>query len=75
MAPYYEQRLASSGYNEKLTYQQHGENIENIKNIRKNRKRSIIWCNPPYNNSLKTNIGKYFPEQTFSTKSQTLQNL
>ena len=59
-APYYEQRLNSCGYNEKLTYQQHGENIENIKNIRKNRKRNIIWFNPPYSKSLKTNIGKYF---------------
>ena len=58
-APYYEQRLASCGYNEKLTYQQQGENIENIKN-RKNRKRNIIWFNPPYSKSLKTNISKYF---------------
>ena len=46
-------------YNEKLTDQQQGENIENIKN-RKNRKRNIIWLNPPYSKSLKTNIGKYF---------------
>ena len=59
-APYFEQRLASCGYNKKLTYQQQGENIENIKNIRKNRKRNIIWFNPPYSKSLKTNIGKYF---------------
>ena len=58
-APYYEQRLASCGYNEKLTYQQQGENIENIKNIRKNRKHNIIWFNPPYSKSLKTNINKY----------------
>ena len=35
-------------------------NIENIKNIRKNRKRNIVWFNPPYSKSLKTNIGKYF---------------
>ena len=54
--PYYEQRLASCGYNEKLTYQQQGENIENNKNIGKNRKRNIIWFNPPYSKSLKTNI-------------------
>ena len=58
--PYYEQRLASSRYNEKLTYQQKGENNENNKNIRKNRKRNIIWFNSPYSKSLKTNIGKYF---------------
>ena len=31
--PYYEQHLASCRYNEKLIYQQQGENIENIKNI------------------------------------------
>ena len=58
--PYYEQCLASWGYNEKLTYQQQGENNENNKNIGKNRKRNIIWFNPPYSKSLKTNIGKYF---------------
>ena len=58
--PYYEQRLASSEYNEKLTYQQQGENNENNKNIGKNRKRNIIWFNSFYSKSLKTNIGKYF---------------
>ena len=35
-APYFDQCLASCGYNKKVTYQQHGENIEIIKNIRKN---------------------------------------
>ena len=59
-APYYEQCLASCEYNEKLSYQQQGENIENIKNIRKNQKCNIIWFNRPYSKSLKTNIGKYF---------------
>ena len=57
--PYYDQRLASCGYNEKLTYQQQGENNENNKNIGKNRKRNIIRFKPPYSKSLKTNIGKY----------------
>ena len=54
---FYEHRLASCGYNEKLTYQQQGENN---KNTGKNRKRNIIWLNPRYCKSLKTNIGKYF---------------
>ena len=58
--PYYEQRLAICGYNEKLTYHQQGENNENNKNIGKNRKRNIIWFNPPCSKSLKINIGKYF---------------
>ena len=57
-APYYEQRLASCGYNEKLSYQQQREKTENIKNIRKNRKH--IWFNPLFSKLLKTNIGKYF---------------
>ena len=34
--PFYGQRLTSCGYNEKLNYQQQGENIENNKNIGKN---------------------------------------
>ena len=54
---FYEHRLASCGYNEKLTYKQQGENN---KNTGKNRKRNIIWLNPRYCKSLKTNIGKYF---------------
>ena len=57
---YYEQRLASCGYNKKLTYQKQRENIENLKNIGKNRKRNIIWFNPSYSKSLKTKISKYF---------------
>ena len=52
--------LTKNLYNEKLTYQQKGENNENNKNIGKNRKRIMIWFNPPYSKSLKTNIGKYF---------------
>ena len=59
MTPYYEQRLASCGHNEKLTYRQQGENIENNKNIGRNEKRNITWFNPLYSKSLKTNIGKY----------------
>ena len=42
-----------------LTYQQQGESIENITS-RKNRKRNIVWFNPSYSKSLKTNISKYF---------------
>ena len=57
---YYEQRLASCGYNKKLTYQKKGETIVKNKNIGKNKKRNIIWFNLPYSKSLKTNIGKFF---------------
>ena len=54
------QHLASYGYNEKLTYQQQGENIEKYKNTGKNRKHDIIWLNQTYSKLLKRNISKYF---------------
>ena len=62
---YYEKCLKNSGYKTKLQYQQPKENNQN----KKKRKRNIIWFNPPYSKSVKTNIGriliklisKYFP--------------
>ena len=50
--------VANITKNEKLIYQNQRETIKNPG--RKNRKRNIIWFNPPYTKSLKTNIGKYF---------------
>ena len=61
-ASYYEHRLANCGYNEKLTYQQQGQDN---KNTGKNRKRNNIGFKPGWSKSLKTNIGKYFLD--FST--------
>ena len=48
----YEQNLASCGYKEKLSAKKPKGN--------KNRKGNIIWFNPPYSKTVKTNIGKYF---------------
>ena len=53
--PYNKQCLASCGYNNKLTYQQQGDNNY----VRKNRKCNIIQFNSSYSKSHKTNIGKY----------------
>ena len=52
---YYEQRLRQCGYNEKLNYTE-----ENNKINKKSRKRNILWFNPTYSKSVKTNIGKLF---------------
>ena len=49
----YEKALNESDFNTKLSYQ-------NEPTERKNRSRKIIWFNPPYNESVKTNIGKQF---------------
>ena len=52
----YQDALDKSGYKHKLKYQ---ANI-NTANNKKQRKRNIIWFNPPYIKNVKTNIGKIF---------------
>ena len=54
-ATYYEEKLEESGHKIKLKYQQ-----ENIQNNTSNRKRKIIWFNPPYNKSVESKIAKIF---------------
>ena len=55
----YERALVNSGHKQKLTYTVCSE--ENDKKTKpKNRKRNIIWYNPPYNISLKTDFGYQF---------------
>ena len=48
----YENALKESGYKAEMKY----ETSENINN--RNRHRKIIWFNPPFSQSVKTNIGK-----------------
>ena len=50
----YQEALDKSGYDYKLKYQP----TQNTS--RKNRKRNITWFNPPYDASVKTNIGRKF---------------
>ena len=54
-AIFYEKCLNTVDKN-KLQYQQPKENNQN----KKKRKRNIIWFNPPYSKSVKTNIGRIF---------------
>ena len=55
----YQKALTNSGYRHTLTYSKEtGEGTE--KRGKKNRKRKVIYFNPPYNKNLKTNIGKEF---------------
>jgi len=49
----YNDALSKSGYKEKITYQEAPKH-------RKNRSRNILWFNPPYSKSVKTNVGKAF---------------
>ena len=53
--PYYAAALQRSGYDHKFQY------TPTTRNQRpKNRKRNIIWFNPPFNNNISTNIGSFF---------------
>jgi len=53
--PAYETALRQSGYIPSMQY-----NSENTQNVRRKRNRKVIWFNPPYSQSVKTNIGKIF---------------
>ena len=55
-APFYEDKLHQSGYQQKLKY-----NPVNTKpHSKRNHKRNIIWFNPPFNRNVSTKISKYF---------------
>ena len=53
--PYYTAALQRSGYDHQFQYTPTARNHQP-----KNRKRNIIWFNPPFNNNISTNIGRYF---------------
>ena len=51
----YNNALSSSGYKDKIKcIAEFNKNVSR----NKNRKRKIIWFNPPYSNNVSTNIGK-----------------
>ena len=52
--PEYEDALKKSGYNQILHYRPES------KQTSKNRKRNIIWFNPPYSSHVRNNIGRDF---------------
>ena len=53
----YEEALQKSGYKAKLSY---NNNQTNRHHKKKNRKRNIIWFNPPFNKNVKTDIARSF---------------
>ena len=52
----YEKSLENSGYKDKLNF---SPNLI-TRSANKNRKRKVIWFNPPYSSHVKTNIGRFF---------------
>ncbi len=55
----YNEALRRSGYKENMTYEECHINEEEPRRKRKNRKGNIIWFNPPFSKSVKTNIGAH----------------
>ena len=52
----YQKALDSCGYKHTLKYEGQAEKITR----KHNRKRNVIWFNPPFSKSVITNVGKYF---------------
>jgi len=57
--PAYTEALKKSGFNEKVSFEK-PDTTKNHTEMKKKRKRKIIWFNPPYSISVKTNIGRTF---------------
>ena len=66
----YEKSLKESGYTTKLNYHKKTNN-------KRNRKRNIIWFNPPFNKSVSTNIAKKFLQliDKHFTRTSTLHKI
>ena len=57
----YQDALVRSGYNHILKYEDdQADNSGEMSHRKRNRKRNIIWFNPPYSKSVTSNVGKYF---------------
>ena len=54
--PIYQEALIKAGYNHKLTYQKHDQKKGNSQQ----RKRQIIWFNPPHSKNVTTKVGRFF---------------
>ena len=52
--PIYQEALLKAGYKDKLNYE------NKPKPVKRKRKRKILWFNPPYSQSVKTNVGAKF---------------
>ena len=56
--PPYQKALDESGYTYKLTY--NPQTTQAPRKRKRKRQRNITWYNPPWNSSVKTNLGRKF---------------
>ena len=57
---YMKKLLRTVALMKKLVYNKENTHLEMEQNEKKKRKRKIIWFNPPYSSTVKTNVGKLF---------------
>ena len=55
---HYQNIVNQSGYDYKLQYKPPNNENENKSKSSKNRKRNIIWFNPPFSKNISNNFGK-----------------
>ena len=55
--PLYQEAIKKSGYDFELKFD---PSASEPKTKKRSRKRHILWFNPPYNSTVKTNVGKEF---------------
>ena len=80
VAPLYQVALKKSGYEYELKYE---ENFIETSSKKRCRKRHVLWFNPPYSISVKTNVGaeflklidKHFPKSNPLSKIINRQNV
>jgi hypothetical protein len=79
VAPLYQEAINNAGYNYKLKYDPDSATTNQNK---RSRKRKVLWFNPPYSTSIKTNVGgqflklidKHFPTSNPLNKSLNRKN-
>ena len=57
-APLYQKALDDSGYHHRLTFTP--SVMQSLNSTRTNRRRNIIWYNPPFSKNVATNVGRTF---------------
>ena len=60
-APVYQAALEKSGYTYKLNFEENlAADMEKARETRKRKSREPVWFNPPYSQTVKTNVGRNF---------------
>ena len=57
---HYQEALRQAGYSDQLGFKEARSEEDHTSQRRKNRRRKVIWFNPPYSENVSTKVGKIF---------------